>query len=108
MGKDTQEGNGEERKERVDTNRQQVDGFNHMGKGMVRKGIFRVIPKEVEKGIDQERREMGDQYFMGHVTNAVCLDTHREDVHHWERDSKGNAMDVGEWDTQKRNAQCRT
>ncbi len=93
MGKDTtQEENGEEReKGKVDSNH-----FSHMGKGMGKREVSRVTRKEVEKETDPERQEMGDQYSMGHVTNVVCLDTHKEDVHHWERDLKGNAMDAGE------------
>ena len=56
--------------------------------------------KAVEKVISDHRKgRRGRPYSMDHATTAAHRDTRQEDVHTWERDSKGTATRVGHWDT---------
>ena len=62
--------------------------------------------KVVEKATSDHRKgRRGRPYFMDHATTAGHRDTRQEDVHTWEKASKGTATRVGRWDTLGTSAQ---
>ena len=56
----------------------------------------KVVEKEIS---DRQKDPRGKPYSMDHVTTAGHRDIRQEDVHTWEKASKGTATRVGRWDT---------